>query len=60
MFTSDELNILNDALNMALASNKRMQNSKPKFAAVFQQIENDINSLKGKLLTINSKENKQK
>lgn len=50
-FTNEELTILNDALNMALASNKRMQTSKPKFATIFATIESDINALKIKINT---------
>lgn len=49
MFTADEITIILDALNMALASNKRMQVSKPKFHAVFESIERDINAVKAKL-----------
>lgn len=47
----NELEMLVDALNMALQSNKRMQNSKPKFKAIFDKIEIDINTLKTKLQT---------
>jgi len=47
--TEQEIELLQDALNMALSSNRRMQNSKPKFHAVFAQIDRDINALKTKL-----------
>lgn len=49
MFTQQEIETLIDALNMALASNKRMQASKPKFANIFMTIENDLNALKVKV-----------
>lgn len=51
MFNETEIEMLNDALDMALTSNKRMQNSKPKFAAIFQKIDADLNALKIKLNT---------
>lgn len=46
---ADEIKIIMEALDMALASNKRMQTSKPKFHAVFTAIETDITALKLKL-----------
>lgn len=51
MFTADEIAIMNAALDQALASNKRMQTGKPKFAAVFKQEEAEINALKIKINT---------
>lgn len=47
--SADELKILIEALDMALASNKRMQNAKPKFHAVFAAIEAELTTLKTKL-----------
>lgn len=49
MFTVVETEMLIDALNMALASNKRMQTAKPKFKAMFDQIEADLTTLKSKI-----------
>lgn len=49
MFTNEELELLHEALNMMLQSNKRMQVSKPKFSQIFKKIEDDINALKIKL-----------
>lgn len=48
-FTAQEIEILIDALNMAIASNKRMQTSKPKFKHVFDAIDTDLVALKVKL-----------
>ena len=45
----NEIEILIDALNMALASNERMQKARPKFKAIFDKIETDITALKVKL-----------
>lgn len=56
MFNQAEIAMLNDALNMALQSNKRMQNSKPKFKEMFDIIENDLNALKLKINTLNTKD----
>lgn len=49
MFNENEIELITDALNMALASNKRMQTSKPKFKAIFDKIENDLNAVKAKV-----------
>lgn len=49
MLNEQEIEILVDALNMALASNKRMQTSKPKFKEIFDKIEVDINLVKNKI-----------
>jgi hypothetical protein len=51
-----EIEILIDALNLALASNKRMQTAKPKFAEIFNKIETDITAIKIKLLTSPNKQ----
>lgn len=51
MFTQEELAMLNDAINMSLASNKRMANSKPQFAVIFTDIETKLNALKIKINT---------
>jgi hypothetical protein len=58
MFNADETKIIIEALDLALASNKRMQNSKPKFAMVFSQIETEINAVKAKLLAPTNFKNK--
>lgn len=60
MFTADETKIIIDALDLALASNKRMQHSKPKYAMIFTQTETDINQVKAKLLAPTQTQNKQK
>lgn len=52
MFTAHEKEMLVDALNMALASNKRMQNSKPQFRQMFDQIATDLNNLLNKVRNI--------
>lgn len=60
MFTPQEIEMIIDALNMALASNKRMQVSKPKFSQMFTQIETELNNIKGKVNTLGTNTNKQK
>lgn len=49
MFTSDELIIINNALDLSLASDKRLAQSKPKFAAIAQAQALEINKIKEKL-----------
>lgn len=53
--TDAQIEIIIDALNMAIASNKRMQNAKPKFKNIFEQIEADLNTIKSLFLTKPSK-----
>lgn len=49
MFNAAEIELLNDAIAQSLASNKRMQVSKPKFHSIFAQIETDLLALKVKI-----------
>lgn len=51
MYTEAEFNMLNDALDMAINSNKRAQNSKhnPMFDAVYKKLEQDLQALKAKV-----------
>ena len=58
MFTQAEQDMLNDAITLALASNKRMQTSKPKFKAIFDQIDTDLNALKLKIAELCKTKNK--
>jgi len=55
-FTPAEIETLHDAIDLAIASNKRMQVSKPKFKAVFDTIDQELHALKiktGKLMQAN-------
>lgn len=60
MFTEIELQMLNDALDMAITSNKRAQNSKPNpaFIPVYKKLQDDLNALKIKLNNINNTSSK--
>lgn len=49
MFTNDEITIINTALDLALASDKRLTQAKPKFAAIAQAQALEINKIKEKL-----------
>lgn len=51
MFNENELNLLNTALDQSLASNKRMQATRPQFSAVWRQMESDLLALKVKVNT---------
>lgn len=41
MFTEAQKQILIDAMNMLMQSNKRMQQSKPQFKAVFDKLDTE-------------------
>lgn len=45
MFNEAEKQLLADALEMAKKSNARMQNSKPKFAEIFKEIDAELTAL---------------
>lgn len=60
MFTQNEIDMLKDALDMAMKSNKRLQADKPKYAVIFNQITDDINALVAKLNTMKPIEAKPK
>lgn len=51
MYTEAEFNMLMDALDMAINSNKRAQNSKHNamFDAVYKKLEQDLQALKAKV-----------
>lgn len=49
MFTSTETKELNIAIDMYIASNKRMRNSKPAFAEIFDAIDRDLMQIKAKI-----------
>nr|QJB19255.1 MAG: hypothetical protein [Microvirus sp.] len=51
MFPESELTLLNAALDQSLASNKRMQATRPQFHAVWKQMETDLLALKLKINT---------
>lgn len=51
MFTTAELQIINDALDAKLASNKRFQRDKPEFHEIFMKIETDILAVRNKCNT---------
>lgn len=51
MFSESELALLNTALDQSLASNKRMQATRPQFSAVWRQMESDLLALRLKCNT---------
>lgn len=51
MFNEGELLLLNTALDQSLASNKRMQATRPQFSAVWKQMETDLLAVKLKINT---------
>lgn len=51
MFTENELALLNTALDQSLASNKRLQASRPQFSVVWRQVESDLLAVKAKVNT---------
>ena len=53
MFTKEEIALLDQALDMAIASQKRGQNSSknPQLVVVYEAIERDLVQLKAKVLT---------
>lgn len=60
MFTTNELQTLCDALDMAIQSNKRAQNSKhnPAFQVVYEKIASELQQLKAKLMAERDKPRK--